>query len=817
MKTRFQIGLAGILILFCLFAAAITYYYERSFYQLQVRDKTDLVMEVVEATRSYIRETLRPAMYVEVGADHFILEAMSTSYITRAVMQRFNDRLPGFIYRRAAVNARNPDFEATDYEQKMITYFREHPDEKKWFGLAEIEGEQCFVQFRPVIFTASCMHCHGGKTDAPAEIISRYGETGGFDKPSGLIGGVQSIRVAARHQLAAVRESAFQVFSLIAVIMLFLYAVIWIFFDWTVARNIRSVLGLFRDSLQDREGEKIFHLASRGDEVKKLEQTARRMADHLTRTRKELEQYNQHLEYMVAEQTRGLRNSKEKLKEQVAARNRELHLLNSISSLITCSMDRKDLLAAVLGEALRVVPAGGAGIYLPTGKGDGYRLHHQQGVKGLAGELDIAEGADEIIGSGCTAIKGSGVDDAGTRVPLCCRDKLQGILVFTGIRVEELDEAMQDLLLSIGRQIGITLESLESIDGLRRNKELLQTVFDAITDPMVMVDAEGRILMVNSAFLQRYQLAAEQVQGADLAQLSADNRLPYGPCFPAADSPLQHEVSLADGSEFSVISYPVVLQENEGGAMVCFARDITGQKEVDRRIRRTERLAALGHLAAGVAHEINNPLGVILCYAEILEKKKGDPGQREQDIRVIVRQARTCQRIVSDLLNFSRRHDSEYSLVHVQDIVSDVKRLLVRQLEQREISLSYRQEEDIAPCFMDRARMQQVLVNLIMNSVQAVEKNGEIAITASMDGEGRLVVQVRDNGCGISEDVLPRIFDPFFTTKDGEQGTGLGLSVSMGIVREHGGSLTVSSREGEGSCFTVILPLEGGLATGYLE
>jgi PAS domain S-box-containing protein len=818
MKARFQIGLAGILILFCLFAAAITYFYERNFYEHQVRAKTDLVMDMVEATRGYIRETLRPEMYARLGEDAFVLEAMSTSYITRVIMERFNTMLPEFIYRRTAVNARNPAFEAKDYEQKMINYFKKHPDEEYWFGITRMGGERRFVQFRPIRFSRSCLHCHGRVEDAPASVIERYGTERGFGRQAGMIGGVQSISFAADSQMAAMRASAFQVFSLIVVVVLFLYAVIWIFFDWTVARSIRNVLGLFRNSLQDREGEKIFQSAVRGDEVKKLEHSARQMADHLARTRAELEEYTRRLENMVAEQTRDLRNSQARLREQVSARNRELHLLNNISGLITRSTDRHHLLQAVLAQALRVVPARGGGIYLP-GATD-FTLCCSLQADELTDRLPMAvidrdenESGDDLILPGCSYIGGTDPDGAGIRVPLCCREQLQGILVFTGIRLDTLDEAMRELLLSIGQQIGITLENLKSIDDLRRSKELLQTVFDAITDPMVMVNGAGEILMVNAAFLSRYHVTEDEVGGGNLARLSEGKKLPYAHCFPVRDTPRQKDVRLADGSEFTVISYPVTLQGDRSGGLVCFARDITGRKEVERRIRRTERLAALGQLAAGVAHEINNPLGVILCYAEILRQEEGLPQSGRSDIEVITRQAENCRRIVSDLLNFSRGHEFDGSLTRITDILAEVHRLFERRFAERGIRFTCRESGDIPPCFMDRARIQQVFVNLIMNSLQAVGEGGRITVVVELAEEGLLVIRVEDNGCGIEPEVQPRIFDPFFTTKDRQQGTGLGLSVSIGIVREHGGTITVSSTPGRGSCFTVTLPLEG-LATG---
>ncbi|WP_456385163.1 c-type heme family protein [Desulfolithobacter sp.] len=831
MKVRFQIGLACILVFFGAIVALITYFYEKSFFEEETFQKTQLVMAAVESTRTYVHTTLRPRMFEELGPDRFVLEAMSTSYISRVIMDIFHEKLPEFNYRRSALNARNPDFEATPKEREMITWFRDHPDEELWFGMIRDQGEEWFVQFRPVEFSAQCLHCHGDPADAPAAIRTRYGSDRGFYKTEGVIAGVQSISIPAGSQMAAIREAALQVFSFIVLVLLFLYAIIWIFFDRVVVRSLRSVLTLFRDSLGDSEGEKIYQMARKGDELRDLHTAAEMMANHLAESRRKLEQYACHLRSMVEQRTEALKRSQERLHHQVRDRNKELALLNTIAGLITQTRTLCDLLPALLQAALKVIPARGAGIYLFDRAQRQLELRCQEGDQDLALRLEVdaaslsgARVTDPdaiarlvaIEGCGNIRLTGDGENrELGIRVPLCCRERLLGMMVFSGIQLEDLDDALQALLISIGRQIGITLESLESISRLRHSKELLQTVFDAITDPMVLLDKDGIVRMVNRAFLEHCGQEESEIYGRTTEELSCDSPLPFSRCIHLLEAgrlPQSTEVTLDNGTVFTVTFYPVRFSGIAEESIVCFARDITRQQMVARQIKQAERLAAVGQLAAGVAHEINNPLGVILCYTDILKKEVGG-GQAYRDLVVIERHTRTCQRIISDLLSFARSQKSSRELVNISSVLLDMQRILNRQMERKRISFSLDLAPELPLIMMDRERIRQVLFNLFINAIQAIGEDGEIhvavrviSIPDTMDSRA-LEIRVRDSGCGISPDILPLIFDPFFTTKNMEEGTGLGLSVSYGIIEDHGGTITVESEPGQGAVFIITLPV----------
>ncbi|MBN4048864.1 DUF3365 domain-containing protein, partial [bacterium AH-315-N22] len=152
LKRQFQVGLGIILFCFCLFTTTIIYHFQKNLLEEETFRQTELVMTSLESTRSYIREVLRPRMYEELDEDQFIIEAMSTSYITRVIMDRFKEALPAFKYRRTAIGARNPGFEANAQERKMIEYFRAHPQEQEWHTVKRLNSERYFTLYRPVVF-----------------------------------------------------------------------------------------------------------------------------------------------------------------------------------------------------------------------------------------------------------------------------------------------------------------------------------------------------------------------------------------------------------------------------------------------------------------------------------------------------------------------------------------------------------------------------------------------------------------------------------------------------------------------------------------
>lgn len=252
----------------------------------------------------------------------------------------------------------------------------------------------------------------------------------------------------------------------------------------------------------------------------------------------------------------------------------------------------------------------------------------------------------------------------------------------------------------------------------------------------------------------------------------------------------------------------VLCQSVDAMADAVEQREAQLKLATSQQINRSEKLASIGRLAAGVAHEINNPLTSVLTFAHLLKEKPNLDSQDQQDLDLIIHETTRVADIVSNLLDFARERSPRKEPLDVNDVVRRTVRLIRNQKHFDRITI----EEQLAPTLPevegDRNQLQQVLLNLALNSCAAMPDGGQMRIATATAGS-RVLIEVSDTGCGIPADMLDMIFDPFFSTKPAGKGTGLGLSVSLGIVQQHGGTLDVESQVGEGSRFTVSLPALG--------
>ena len=230
------------------------------------------------------------------------------------------------------------------------------------------------------------------------------------------------------------------------------------------------------------------------------------------------------------------------------------------------------------------------------------------------------------------------------------------------------------------------------------------------------------------------------------------------------------------------------------------------QSQYDQLAMQTEKLSALGRMAAGIAHEINNPLAGILLFSSNMVKKVPPEGPIKQGLDVIIRESQRCKGIIQDLLEFSRDREPERLLANLNEVVEKSLSIVDNEFHLRHIFVEKNLSSNLQDIPLDVNLMQQVFVNLLMNAGEAIGSDGKIVIrTEARPERKKQVVEIADTGPGISEENLDNIFDPFFSTK--ANGTGLGLAVSYGIVQKHRGNIFVSSRPGEGARFTVEIPL----------
>lgn len=246
----------------------------------------------------------------------------------------------------------------------------------------------------------------------------------------------------------------------------------------------------------------------------------------------------------------------------------------------------------------------------------------------------------------------------------------------------------------------------------------------------------------------------------------------------------------------------------------CRARP-NGKWLLDERLLQTQKLAALGELAAGVSHEINNPLAIIRQEAEWIGQvlKQADLAESPQlaeirdSLREIVQQVDRARDITARLLNLARKREPVLQKVDLNRLVRDMAALVEKEAKTKNIRLVRHLQEDLPLIFSDGPLLRQVILNLLNNARQAVEQDGDITISTWETGNERVNLAIADTGGGIPPEYLGRIFDPFFTTKAPGSGTGLGLAISQGIIHSLGGDITVASRAGEGATFTISLPV----------
>jgi two-component system, NtrC family, sensor kinase len=219
-----------------------------------------------------------------------------------------------------------------------------------------------------------------------------------------------------------------------------------------------------------------------------------------------------------------------------------------------------------------------------------------------------------------------------------------------------------------------------------------------------------------------------------------------------------------------------------------------------------EKLSALGRMAAGIAHEINNPLTGILLYSSNMSKKVPPGGYLEEGLKIIMRETQRCKTIIQGLLEFARHREPQKVLADINDIMENALSIVSNEFHLRHVQLEKQLAENMAKTMLDKTQIEQVFVNLLLNALQAVTENGRITVRSAMDrGQERIEVEVADNGCGITVEDIKKIFDPFYSTRN--DGTGLGLSVSYGIIKSHEGDIQVYSEPRRDTSFKVVLPI----------
>lgn len=270
---------------------------------------------------------------------------------------------------------------------------------------------------------------------------------------------------------------------------------------------------------------------------------------------------------------------------------------------------------------------------------------------------------------------------------------------------------------------------------------------------------------------------------------------------------VEERIVTLDGAFLDVEVSLAGFSDEEGPAILVMLRDIGERVRLQARLRKTERIAELGTVASGMAHEIGTPMNVILGRAEYLMDRVTDETVKK-GLQTIVAQVERITRVMNQLLAFARRKPPERGPLALRDVIENSVEMFEERLAKNRVQVEMQLDEACPKVQADADQMNQVLINLIMNAVHAMPDGGQIRIGMA-PADTMVKLTVADTGHGIPQDVIARVFDPFFTTKEFGKGTGLGLTVVKGIIEEHHGSITAESREGKGTTFTILLPKSG--------
>ena len=364
------------------------------------------------------------------------------------------------------------------------------------------------------------------------------------------------------------------------------------------------------------------------------------------------------------------------------------------------------------------------------------------------------------------------------------------------------------------------LERLERLDpeqvahliaGLSEENELFAGVLESMTDGIVVTDPERRVILSNRAAARMLGFAAEDAQERPLGEVVADRSFAsfLDGHLAGPDKVSDREFALDGGRRLlSASILPLVREGRVQGALV-HVEDVTERRARESRLRRAESLASLTTLAAGVAHEIKNPLGSMGIHLQLIRRKIGtkacvDAGDIEGHLAVMGEEVDRLNRIVVDFLFAVKPMDTHLENADLNAVVRDLIAFVRPELDQAGVAVECELAGDVPPLMLDVRYVKQALLNLIKNGVAAMSGGGRLRVETRRSGD-EVQVLVSDTGTGIPAAIMDKIFEPYFTTKP--FGTGLGLTIVFKIVKEHFGDIAVASREGEGTTFTITLPV----------
>jgi len=449
-------------------------------------------------------------------------------------------------------------------------------------------------------------------------------------------------------------------------------------------------------------------------------------------------------------------------------------------------------------------------------------VHHQAAgvVKALTeGSVGIFKGIgarDEFSGESFPVIAAEGVCDV-AMAPLRIQATQSGALIAGYRSPHHFTEDEKRLLQDLAEMGALVLANLQLVDTVSAAEHIWERTFDAIGEGILVYDDQMRIVRCNAVAGEMMHLQTDEVVGLAFGEAFARLFGPRAAAYYLAENRQEisaFEVQAEDERSYLVSIFPV---EQAGGKRVNVVtwNDVTRMSEMQEQLARSRRLASVGQLAAGVAHEINNPLAAITTCAEATMRdmrqtsdirELAETRQWNYYLEEIVRQALRCKEITRGLLDLTRQRQARRVICDLNEIATECARVEVQKTGSGAIEFEINLEKSVEEVATDAPMVRQVIDNLLTNAIDALgAAGGKISVSTARDGD-RVFIEVADNGPGIPAKLLSSIFDPFFSTKGPGKGYGLGLAISSTLAESLGGAITVESKEGAGSRFRLWLP-----------
>lgn len=394
-------------------------------------------------------------------------------------------------------------------------------------------------------------------------------------------------------------------------------------------------------------------------------------------------------------------------------------------------------------------------------------------------------------------------------LPIYSKNKKIGVLCMGRTDQTIWNEDELSFLEQLTDHLAITIENVQLYGEVLHAKQQWEDTFKAVDDMIIVFDKDLHILQYNDAANDFYQIRKKTnllINEPSLKQLIIDT-------FNAQKAGYL-ELNYPDQTICEVYSYPIHNKENNLYGVIAYIKDVTGKRKMEAQLIHSGKLAAIGEMAAGIAHELNSPLTAILGNSQLLLRDFSKEDPVFSLLYDIKKCGDRCKQIIKSLLTFSRQDEYIFEPVSLNEAVSQVLNLIKYQFEKNQIQFHIHLQPDLPLIEGSRTQIEQIIINLLLNAKDALEQTSrqEKAITIKTSYQhNELHLTVKDNGIGIEEERISNIFHPFHTTK--KSGTGLGLSVSLGIAKKHGGSIDVISQLNKGSTFTLKLPVQSSQGT----